>query len=257
MFTNNFDPVAFQIFSLEIRWYSLAYIVGILLGWLYCKKQLIKDKALLSCFDDFISYLIIGIIAGGRAGYIIFYNLNYYLQNPVEILMIWNGGMSFHGGLIGVVVSAIIFGNKYKLNYFILLDLVALVAPIGIFFGRLSNFINSELYGRETDVPWSVKFVMIDNMKRHPSQIYEAIFEGIILFLLLRYFEKKNYLEKPGLISSIFLVFYSLFRFIVEFFRSPDPQIGYMAFNLTLGQIISIIFLIFGGILYFSKTNAN
>ncbi len=257
MFTNNFDPVAFVFFSLEIRWYSLAYIFGILIGWIYCKKKLIKDNNLLDLFDDFITYLIIGIILGGRLGYIIFYDLNFYIKNPAEIFMIWNGGMSFHGGIIGVILSTLIFSKKHKLNHFIFLDLVALTAPIGIFFGRIANFINSELYGRETDVPWSVKFIAVDNIKRHPSQIYEAIFEGIILFLILNYFAKKNYLKKHGLISSMFLMLYSLFRFIIEFYRSPDPQIGFIILGLTLGQIISLLFLIFGGTLFFYKKNEN
>ena len=257
MFTNNFDPVAFQIFSLEIRWYSLAYIMGILFGWLYCKKKLIKDKKINDLFDDFITYLIIGIILGGRLGYIIFYNAEYYLKNPIEVFMIWNGGMSFHGGLIGVVLAAVIFSSQNKQNHFIFLDIVSLAAPIGIFFGRIANFINSELYGRPTDLPWSVKFIMIDNIKRHPSQIYEAIFEGLILFFLLSYFVKKDYLKKPGTISAMFLIFYSLFRFMAEFFRNPDPHIGYIALNLTLGQFISIIFLFLGGILFFYKRNEN
>ncbi|MDB9831671.1 prolipoprotein diacylglyceryl transferase [Candidatus Pelagibacter sp.] len=257
MFTNNFDPVAFQIFSLQIRWYSLAYIVGILLGWIYCKKKLINDKNILSLFDDFITYLIVGVILGGRIGYALFYNLEYYLINPTEILMVWNGGMSFHGGLIGVVMAAKLFSIKYKINQFIFLDLVALSAPIGIFFGRIANYINSELYGRATDLPWSVKFILIDNTNRHPSQLYEAFFEGIILFLVLGYFFTKGYLKKPGQISALFLIFYSLFRFITEFFRSPDPQIGYLILNLTLGQLISVFFLIFGGVLFFYKKNEN
>ncbi len=257
MFTNNFDPVAFNFFSLEIRWYSLAYIIGILLGWAYCKKKLIKDKVLFNLFDDFITYLIVGIILGGRLGYVLFYNLNYYAQNPVEIFMVWSGGMSFHGGLIGVVLATLIYSKKHKMNHFIFLDLIALSSPIGIFFGRIANFINSELYGRPTDVPWSVKFIVIDNIKRHPSQLYEAFFEGIILFFILSYFAKKEYLKNPGLISGMFLIFYSFFRFIIEFFRNPDSHIGYVALNFTLGQFISIIFLIFGGILFFYKKNEN
>jgi len=257
MFTNNFDPIAFQVFSFEIRWYSLAYIAGILLGWLYCKKKIIKDKVLFNLFDDFISYLVIGIILGGRLGYALFYNLNYYLENPIEILMVWNGGMSFHGGLIGVIIASFFFSNKYNMSHFIFLDLVALTAPIGIFFGRIANYINSELYGRATDLPWSVKFILIDNTNRHPSQLYEAFFEGIILFLVLGYFFTKGYLKKPGQISALFLIFYSLFRFITEFFRSPDPQIGYLILNLTLGQLISVLFLIFGGVLFFYKKNEN
>jgi len=255
MFTNNFDPVAFQIFSLEIRWYSLAYIFGISLGWLYCKKRIIKDHNTLSKFDDYITYLIIGIILGGRIGYALFYNLEYYLKNPIEILMVWNGGMSFHGGLIGVIVASKLFSKKHKINQFVLLDLVALSAPIGIFFGRIANFINSELYGRTTDVPWSVQFVLIDNIKRHPSQLYEAILEGIILFFILNYFFKKNYLRKPGQISGLFLIFYSIFRFFSEFYRSPDQQIGYLVLNLTLGQLISTVFLIIGMFLLFIKKN--
>ena len=255
MFTNNFDPIAFQVFSFEIRWYSLAYIAGILLGWLYCKKKIIKDKVLFNLFDDFITYVIIGIILGGRLGYALFYNLNYYLENPIEIFMVWNGGMSFHGGLIGVIIASLLFSKKHNMSQFIFLDLVSLTAPIGIFFGRIANFINSELYGRPTDVPWSVKFIIIDNIKRHPSQLYEAIFEGIILFLLLGHFTKKGYLKNPGQISGLFLIFYSSFRFMVEFFRSPDPQLGYIFLNLTLGQVLSIIFLILGGILFFCKKN--
>ena len=257
MFTNNFDPVAFQIFSLEIRWYSLAYIVGISLGWVYCKKKLIKDQNILHLFDDYITYLIIGIILGGRIGYILFYNLKYYLDNPIETLMIWNGGMSFHGGLIGIIIASKLFSHRHKTNQFIFLDLVALSAPIGIFFGRIANFINSELYGRATDAIWSVKFVLIDNIKRHPSQLYEAFFEGFILFFILSYFFKKNYLKKPGQISGLFLFFYSLFRFFAEFFRSPDPQIGYLILNLTLGQLISTVFLIIGILLFFIKKNEN
>ena len=255
MFINNFDPVAFQVLSLEIRWYSLAYIVGIILGWAYCKKKLIADQQILDLFDDFITYLIIGVILGGRLGYVLFYNLNYYLENPIEILMVWNGGMSFHGGLIGVIIASQLFSKKHKVNQFIFLDLVALSAPIGIFFGRIANFINSELIGRATDLPWSVKFVLIDNIKRHPSQLYEAFFEGIILFLLLKHFFKKNYLKNPGKISALFLIFYSLFRFFAEFFRSPDAQIGYLILNLTLGQLISIFFLITGSIFFYLKNN--
>ena len=255
MFINNFDPVAFQIFSLEIRWYSLAYIIGIILGWAYCKKKLIKDQHILGLFDDFITYLIIGVILGGRLGYVLFYNLKYYLENPAEILMVWNGGMSFHGGLIGVIVASKLFSSKHKVNQFIFLDMIALSAPIGIFFGRIANFINSELYGRSTDMPWSVQFVLIDNIKRHPSQLYEAFFEGIILFFVLRYLFKKHYFQSSGKISALFLIFYSLFRFLSEFFRSPDPQIGYLILNLTLGQLISVLFLFAGTLLFYLINN--
>ena len=253
MFTNNFDPVAFQIFSLEIRWYSLAYIIGIVIGWLLCKKIFNKNSKINANFDDYITYIIIGIIVGGRIGYIAFYNFNYYINNILDIFKIWEGGMSFHGGLIGIIIVSVLFGKKHDQDYFLYMDLVALVAPIGIFFGRLANFINSELYGVPTEVPWAVIFMQIDNFARHPSQLYEALLEGIVLFLILLYFRKKNYLEKPGLISSIFLIFYSVFRFIVEFFRAPDDHLGYLILNLSMGQIISIIFIIFGIILFYFK----
>ena len=163
--------------------------------------------------------------------------------------------MSFHGGLIGVIVVSKLFSSKNRVNQFVFLDLVALAAPIGIFFGRIANFINSELIGRATDLPWSVQFILIDNIKRHPSQLYEAFFEGVVLFFLLRYFLRKNYLQSPGTNSALFLIFYSLFRFLLEFFRSPDPQIGYLVLNLTLGQLISTLFLVAGALLFYSKKN--
>ena len=253
MFVNNFDPVAVQFFSFEIRWYSLAYIFGILFGWIYCKKILIENKNTSKLFDDLILYLIIGIILGGRLGYVIFYNFEYYLNNLFEIIMVWQGGMSFHGGLLGVMVAIIIFARKHNVNKFIFLDLIAAAAPIGLFLGRISNFINSELYGRKTDVAWSVIFPKVDNFSRHPSQIYEAFFEGIVLFLLMLLFIKKNYLIRPGMISALFLIFYSLFRFFVEFYRVPDEQLGLVFQNLTMGQIISLIFFCFGFYLFYKK----
>ena len=257
MFINNFDPVAFNFLSLQIKWYSIAYILGIVLGWIYCKKKLIKDKKILNLFDDLIAYIIFGIIIGGRMGYVLFYNLKYYLENIYEIFMIWNGGMSFHGGLIGVIIATLLFSKKHKIDTYIFLDLISLTAPIGIFFGRIANFINSELYGKETDVLWSVKFLAIDNISRHPSQIYEAILEGVILFILLNYIVKKNIFSKAGVISSLFLIFYSIFRFLAEFYRVPDSQIGYIVFDLSLGQLVSIIFFTFGIYLFFKKNNAT
>jgi phosphatidylglycerol:prolipoprotein diacylglycerol transferase len=253
MFINNFDPVAFQIMSFEIRWYSLAYIFGIIIGWLLCKKIFIKDIKINEKFDDYLTYSILGIIIGGRLGYILFYNFNYYLNNFFDIFKIWHGGMSFHGGLLGIIIASILFAKKNNQNPFIYMDLVSLVAPIGIFFGRLANFINSELYGTVSNVPWSVIFVKVDNLTRHPSQLYEAFLEGIILFLLLIYFRKKNYLLKPGTISGLFLIFYSIFRFFVEFYRVPDEHIGYLAFNLSTGQIVSVVFLFFGTIVFYLK----
>ena len=253
MFINNFDPVAIQIFTLEIRWYSLAYIIGILFGWILSKKVFISDSNLKDKIDDFITFLILGIIIGGRLGYVFFYNFEYYFNNPADIFKIWQGGMSFHGGLIGVIIASIWFSKKNNQNVFDYLDIVSLVAPIGIFFGRLANFINSELYGIETNMPWAVKFVQVDNLFRHPSQLYEAIFEGIILFLILIYFRKKGFMKIPGFISGLFLIFYSIFRFLIEFYRAPDEQLGYLFFSLTMGQIISFIFLMIGIYLIINK----
>ena len=252
MFINNFDPVAFQVFSFEIRWYSLAYVVGLIIGWIYCNKFLIKDQIKKNLFDEYITYIIFGIIIGGRLGYVLVYNPSYYLKNIFEIPMIWNGGMSFHGAVIGVILSTIIFCKKNNQDKFYYLDLVALSSPIGIFLGRISNFINSELYGRESDIIWSVKFIQIDNLNRHPSQLYEAIFEGIVLFIILNIFHKKFY-KKNGLISALFIIFYSIFRFFIEFTREPDAHIGLLMFNLSLGQIISLIFLILGTILFYKN----
>ena len=253
MFINNFDPVAFQIMSFEIRWYSLAYILGIIIGWILCKKIFIKNLDINQKFDDYITYLIIGIIIGGRLGYVLFYNFSYYINNILDIFKIWQGGMSFHGGLLGIIVASILFAKKNNQDLFVYTDLVSLVAPIGIFFGRLANFINSELYGKVTEVPWAVTFIQVDNLSRHPSQLYEAFFEGIILFILLLYFRNKNFLAKPGLISGLFLIFYSVFRFCIEFFRVPDEQIGYLIFNLSMGQIISLVFIMIGTIVFYLK----
>ena len=175
MFINNFDPVALEIFSLEIRWYSLAYIFGIILGWILAKKLFIQDIEVKNKFDDYLTYLIIGIILGGRLGYIIIYNLSFYINNPLDIFKIWQGGMSFHGGLIGVIFASIFFAKKNNQNPFLYLDIVALVAPVGLFFGRIANFINSELYGTITNVPWAVTFVQVDNLPRHPSQLYDCL----------------------------------------------------------------------------------
>ena len=252
MFINNFDPVAFQILSFEIRWYSLAYIIGILLGWILSKKIFIKNPEINKKFDDYITYLIVGIIIGGRLGYVLIYNFNYYISNLLDIFKIWEGGMSFHGGLIGIIFASIIFAKNNNQNSFFYMDIVALVAPIGIFFGRIANFINSELYGTVTNVPWAITFIQVDNFPRHPTQLYEALLEGIFLFLILIYFRNK-FLNKPGVISGLFLIFYSTFRFFVEFYRVPDEQLGYMFLSFTMGQIISLIFLLSGILLFYFK----
>ena len=252
MFINDFDPVAFNLFSLEIRWYSLAYIFGIILGWFYCKKFIIRDLKISKIFDDLISYIIIGIIVGGRLGYVLFYNLEYYLNNLSEVIMIWKGGMSFHGALVGIILIVIFFSKKYKIDKLIFLDLIAISAPIGIFFGRISNFINGELVGKTTNMYWGVVFPNIDNFSRHPSQLYEAFLEGLILFALMNliYF-KSNY--KTGTCSFMFLILYGAFRVLSEFFREPDVQIGYIFGWISMGMLLSTIMIFAGIILYFKK----
>ena len=212
MFINNFDPVALQIFSFEIRWYSLAYVIGILSGWIVGKRFFITNPVLKQTFDDFITYSILAIILGGRLGYVLLYNPKYYFYNFLDIFKIWEGGMSFHGGLIGVILASIIFAKKNNQNPYNYLDVVSIVAPIGIFFGRIANFINSELYGLETNLPWSVKFIQIDNLNRHPSQLYEAIFEGLILFLILIYFRKKRIYENTRINLKPFFNFLLIFQ---------------------------------------------
>ena len=252
MFINNFDPVALEIFSLDVKWYSLAYIFGIIFGWILAKKLFIQNIEIRNKFDDYLTYLIIGIIVGGRLGYILIYNLSFYVNNPLDIFKIWQGGMSFHGGLVGVIFASIFFAKKNNQNPFLYMDIVALVAPVGLFFGRIANFVNSELYGTITDVPWAVTFIKVDNIPRHPSQLYEALLEGLFLFLLLIYFRNK-FSKKPGVISGLFLIIYSIFRFIVEFYRAPDEQLGFIFLNLTMGQVVSLIFILSGVILFYLK----
>ena len=246
MFINNFDPVAFEFLTFEIRWYSLSYIAGIVLAWIYIKKFILKETEYSKYIDDLISYVIIGVIIGGRLGYVIFYNFEYYINNPLEILMIWTGGMSFHGGVLGVIISTYLFCKKNKLSTFYFLDLISLSAPIGIFLGRIANFINSELYGTRTDFFLAVIFEKVDTVSRHPSQLYEAFFEGIILFILLNFIYKKYINHKPGVLSALFLIFYSVFRFIIEFTREPDAHIGLVFMELSQGQVMSILFFVVG-----------
>ena len=246
MFINNFDPVAFEFLAFEIRWYSLSYIVGIVLSWIYIKKFILKETEYSKYIDDLISYVIIGVIIGGRLGYVIFYNFEYYINNPLEILMIWTGGMSFHGGVLGVIISTYLFCKKNKLSTFYFLDLISLSAPIGIFLGRIANFINSELYGTRTDFFLAVIFEKVDTVSRHPSQIYEAFFEGIVLFILLNFIYKKYINHKPGVLSALFLIFYSIFRFIIEFTREPDAHLGLVFMELSQGQVMSILFFVVG-----------
>ena len=246
MFINNFDPVAFEFLTFEIRWYSLSYIAGIVLAWIYIKKFILKETEYSKYIDDLISYVIIGVIIGGRLGYVIFYNFEYYIRNPLEILMIWTGGMSFHGGVLGVIISTYLFCKKNNLSTFYFLDLISLSAPIGIFLGRIANFINSELYGTRTDFFLAVIFEKVDTVSRHPSQLYEAFFEGIILFILLNFIYKKYINHNPGVLSALFLIFYSVFRFIIEFTREPDAHLGLVFMELSQGQVMSILFFVLG-----------
>ena len=251
MYTHNLDPVLVDFGLITIRWYSLAYIFGIILGWWLGKKiinHIIKNinlKFNIKEFDDLITYLIISIIVGGRLGYVIFYNQVYYLANPLDIIKIWEGGMSFHGALLGIIIGTHIFSKKKGLPTYFLLDIVACVSPIGIFLGRLANFINGELVGKVTTVSWGVIFPAIDSLPRHPSQLYEALLEGAVLFLILNsLIFRRRY--KMGTCSYLFLIYYGIFRIISEFFRQPDTQLGYL-FNLfSMGTLLSFLMIIAG-----------
>jgi phosphatidylglycerol:prolipoprotein diacylglycerol transferase len=261
MYIHDLNPVLVNLIFFEIRWYSLAYIFGILIGWWLAKKIIIfkiKNKIVdfnIKLFDDLISYIIISIILGGRIGYIIFYNFSYYLDNPVAIFKIWEGGMSFHGALIGIIIGTYIFSKQIKISAFFFLDIIACAAPIGIFFGRIANFINSELYGKPSNFFWSVVFPKVDMVPRHPSQLYEAVMEGAILFfILIIIILKKNI--RIGMCSSLFMVFYGLFRILAEQYREPDVQIGYL-FNLfSMGSILSFT-MVLAGLLIFVKIKKN
>ena len=251
MYTHNLDPFLINFGFLAIRWYSLAYIFGIIIGWWYGKKIIshflknFRFKFNVNHFDDLITYIIISLVIGGRLGYIIFYNLEYYLSNPIDVLKIWEGGMSFHGALIGIILSTYFFSKSRNISVLFLLDIVACVSPIGIFFGRIANFINSELVGKVTNVYWSVVFPSVDMMPRHPSQLYEAALEGLVLFLILNIlvFRQKY---KVGTCSFIFLICYGVFRIISEIFREPDAQLGYFINFLSMGSILSIAMILSG-----------
>ena len=255
MFTHNLDPVLFDFGFIAIRWYSLAYIGGILAGWWLGKKLINKrfksigQQFNLKEFDDLITYLIISMIVGGRLGYIAFYNLGYYISNPLDILKIWEGGMSFHGALIGIIIGTYLFSERKKISCLFLLDIIACVSPIGLFFGRIANFINGELIGKVTNVPWGIIFPNIDMLARHPSQLYEALLEGVILFFVLNIFIfKKNY--RTGTCSFLFLVFYGIFRIFSEIFREPDPQLGYFLDFFSMGTILSFLMILFSMIIF-------
>jgi len=261
MYIHDLNPVLISFNFFEIRWYSLAYIIGILFGWWIAKKIItfkIKNKFIIfdiKHFDDLISYIIISIILGGRIGYIIFYNFSYYLDNPIDVFKIWEGGMSFHGALIGVIIGTYLFSEKIKINTFFFLDIIASVAPVGIFFGRMANFINGELYGKPSNFFWSVIFPKVDMIPRHPSQIYEAILEGLVLFfILIIIIFKKNI--RTGICSSLFMILYGTFRIFAEQFREPDIQIGYLANLFSMGSILSFA-MILAGLFIFAKIKKN
>jgi phosphatidylglycerol---prolipoprotein diacylglyceryl transferase len=253
-----FDPVAFSIGWFVIRWYALAYIGGIVLGWIYA-RSLVKKQRLwggpvpitLVQLDDFILWVTIGIIVVGRTGYVLFYNPAFFIQHPAEIFQLWNGGMSFHGGFLGCVAAVMLFARKNGISILSLGDITTAVGPIGLFLGRLANFINSELWGRTADasVPWAMVFPNGGPDPRHPSQLYEAGLEGILLFAILAVMIRMGALKRPGLILGSFIAIYGLARITGEFFREPDPQLGFLWGGLTMGMLLSVPMIIAGAIL--------
>lgn len=255
----NISPEIVKIGPLSIRWYGLMYLIGFISSYLIVKKEMKRKR--LRVEKDFLEnlyfYLILGLLIGARLGYVVFYNLSYYLENPSEIFAIWHGGMSFHGGLLGVIVSAWIFSKIKKFDFFTLTDMLVISAPIGLGLGRIGNFINGELYGKVTNVPWAMVFPEGGPFPRHPSQLYEAAFEGVLLFIILWFLKDK--FSNSGIISSIFLILYGIFRFIIEFFREPDPQIGYILGIFTMGQVLCSIMIIIGLglLLHRSKNDRN
>ena len=254
----NIDPVILQIGSspLKITWYSLSYVAGILLSWLYI-RMLNKNKISNKIIDDLITYIIIGIIVGGRLGYVLFYDLEYNIAHPGNIIRTWDGGMSFHGGLFGVIAASFIFCKLNKLKFFDIMDLLACATPIGLFFGRISNFINAELYGRITDVSWGVIFPGQIHA-RHASQLYESLTEGLLSFIILYLLATKTKIRDiSGMISGIFLLLYALFRTLIENYREPDEQIGFVIYNITMGQLLSTPMLLSGIIIIIYSMRAK
>jgi phosphatidylglycerol---prolipoprotein diacylglyceryl transferase len=249
----DFDPVLVSIGPFAIRWYALAYIVGILLGWLYV-RSLIADKRrwggeaplTVADYDDFVLWVTLGIILGGRIGYVLFYNPEYFAAHPLESFELWKGGMSFHGGFTGCVLAVILFAKSRGIPVFSLGDVTCAVGPIGVGLGRLANFVNGELWGRPTDVPWGMIFPSGGPLPRHPSQLYEATIEGLGLLLLLAICIRMGALKRPGLIIGIFAVGYACARSFCELFREPDAQLGFLWGGLTMGMLLSVPLLLFG-----------
>jgi len=256
----NIDPIALQIGPIAIRWYSLAYIAGILFTMFFLKKQNEKRHLMSNeAYDSWLMWAVFSIILGGRVGYVLFYNTAFFIENPLEIFAVWHGGMSFHGGLCGAILGMWIFCRKYKIEFLSFMDTLAIAAPIGLFFGRIANFINMELYGRPTGSSFGVIFLSAeDNLPRHPSQLYEATLEGLLLFLILfllsKFTKAQNY---KGLLSGLFLALYGSFRILIENFREPDPQIGLLFFDATMGQILSMPLILTGIFLLFKSKSTQ
>jgi phosphatidylglycerol:prolipoprotein diacylglycerol transferase len=246
IYEHNLNPIAFNIYNLKIYWYSLSYIFGFLFCFYY-SKYLIRKRFIdldILMVDDFITWLIIGVILGGRIGYVLFYNFSFFSENPIEIFKIWRGGMSFHGGLLGVLFTTLLFSLKKEINLIKLLNLVCHCSPVGIFLGRLANFVNGELIGIPTNSTWGVKYTN-EEILRHPSQLYEAFFEGFVIFVILNFLIRSRFASKFHSFS-VFLFFYGFFRFFLEFFRMPDNHLGYLLFGLSMGQLLSIPMVCFG-----------
>jgi phosphatidylglycerol:prolipoprotein diacylglycerol transferase len=247
------NPVLISIGPFAVRWYALAYIVGIITGWFYARAIIASDRlwggrAPLTVvdFDDFVIWITLGIILGGRIGYVLFYNLPHFAANPVEIFQLWNGGMSFHGGVIGCILAVVLFAQRRGVPILSLADVTAAVAPIGLFLGRLANFINGELWGRPTDVPWAMVFPHAGDLPRHPSQLYEAGLEGVVLFIVLALLVRSGALKRPGFLTGVFAIGYAVARITCEFFREPDVQLGFLWGGLTMGMLLCIPLLLAG-----------
>lgn len=258
IFLHDINPVLVDFGIIKLTYYGMAYAIGILLG-LYYLKKLNKLKPLTTekNLDEIILYAVFGVIIGGRLGYVIFYNPVEYLKNPIDILKTWEGGMSFHGGFLGFLYAMYLYAKKYKVHFWNMMDFIALCAPIGLFFGRIANFINGELYGKPTSGDWGVIFPFAGELPRHPSQLYQAMLEGIVLFFCLNLlFYKTKIYDKPKSLSGLFLILYGFFRIVAEAFRQPDAHIGYIGF-LTMGQILSLPMIFAGSILLSKNLKKN